>query len=298
MTHAADVDAAPAVSLGLHAITLAAPTPDSRMPPGDDDAVLDAVRREGFASVQQFREWPTPQLAAAHALDLVGSARITEPGAVDAVVGRWHDDGCRAGVVHLGDAIDDDARADAYCAAVVAAQHTHGISVMVETHRATLTQDLWRTVQLAARHPELRFNLDFSQWYVAGELTYGDYAARLQFADPVFDRTDMIHARVADPGCLQTPIVAHDTRDFVEHFRSVWTTVIERHRRRGGASPFVAIVELVPAVAYYARTHPDDPTREVADRWEQALLTRDLVLECADSTVSAHQSTTTQGATP
>ena len=118
-------------------------------------------------------------------LGLIGSGRATDPAEIDGIVAGWRADQYVAGVLHLGDAIDDDIRAAAYATAVAAASAAHAISVTVETHRATVTQDLWRTVQLAARHPELRFDLDFSQSYVAGGLTYGDYAGRLRYAEPV-----------------------------------------------------------------------------------------------------------------
>lgn len=289
----------PDVVIGLHAITLLAAGPESSVPRGDDDEVLAAVRREGFGVVQQFRDWPSREAAERHGLGIIGSARITEPDDVDAAVGRWSDDGCRAGIVHLGDAIDDDARADQYCRAVIEAQHRHDLAVAVETHRATITQDLWRTVRLAQRHPELRFNLDFSHWYVAGELTYGDYDERIRFVDPVFDRTDMLHARVADPGCIQTPLTRHDDRSFVDHFRSVWTTVIDRFRgREQHPQSFLAIVELVPSIAHYARTQLGQPARELVDRWDQALITRDLVAECVMPTRNTQTTHTTQGERP
>ena len=40
----------------------------------------------------------------------------------------------------------------------------------IETHRATICQGMWRTVQFVKRFPELRFNGDFSHWYAGNGL--------------------------------------------------------------------------------------------------------------------------------
>jgi hypothetical protein len=36
--------------------------------------------------------------------------------------------------------------------------------VYIETHRASIMQDAWRTTELIRRIPQVRFNGDFSHW--------------------------------------------------------------------------------------------------------------------------------------
>ena len=47
------------------------------------------------------------------------------------------------------------------------------IPLYAETHRATIFQNYWRTVQCAKRSPELHDNGDFSNWYTGSEFVDG-----------------------------------------------------------------------------------------------------------------------------
>ncbi|MEB0161029.1 hypothetical protein QN405_25755, partial [Pseudomonas sp. AH2 (2023)] len=65
--------------------------------------------------------------------------------------------------------------------------------IYLETHRATMTQDIKRTLDLVERFPELRFNGDFGHWYIGHELTYGDMDMKFEKMRPVFERTRFMH---------------------------------------------------------------------------------------------------------
>ena len=104
---------------------------------------------------------------------------------------------------------------------VLEASARHRIPLYPETHRATVFQDLWRTVQLVRRFPELRFNGDFSHWYTGLEMVYGGFEKKLEFIQPVLDRVRFLHGRIGTPGCIQVDIGDGDAlgRPYVAHFR-------------------------------------------------------------------------------
>jgi len=58
--------------------------------------------------------------------------------------------------------MESDADMDAMVKDVVTASERHDFPMYVETHRATVTQDIRRTVDLVERIPDVRFNGDFS----------------------------------------------------------------------------------------------------------------------------------------
>jgi hypothetical protein len=75
--------------------------------------------------------------------------------------------------------------------------------IVVETHRATITQDSWRTVQITKGFPEVRFNRNFSHYYCGQELAYGDWSSKLAFMEPIFERVGFIHGRIACPAACR-----------------------------------------------------------------------------------------------
>ena len=150
--------------------------------------------------------------------------------------------------------------------AVLTASDKHRLPTFIETHRATITQDLWRTVQITKRFPEVRFNADFSHYYCGQELVYGEWQDKLAFMQPIFERTGFMHGRIASPGCMQVPIgdpsrrpvQAHGVANYLEHFRDLWTRAMAgflRWARPGDVLIFAP--ELLAGTYYYARLFPD-----------------------------------------
>ena len=64
-------------------------------------------------------------------------------------------EGMECVTLHAGWGIEDDAEAFTLIDAIL--QESTRLALYVETHRATLFQDMWRTVQFVSRFPELRF---------------------------------------------------------------------------------------------------------------------------------------------
>jgi sugar phosphate isomerase/epimerase len=236
---------------------------------------LGAIRDAGYDGLQLIEPRDPALAEAAHGIGLrvCGSGRVNHTGDADRLARDAAAGGLECLTVHLGWGIEDDDQAFRLIEAVLEASARHRVPLFVETHRATLFQDLWRSVQFVHRFPELRFNGDFSHWYTGLELAYGDFAGKLDFAAPVLDRVDFMHGRIGDPGAIQVDLGSFEEaleQPFVEHFREIWTRVFRSHLARHGhgrAFPFAP--ELLSSRIFYARTLDGC---EYSDRWTQSLL--------------------------
>jgi hypothetical protein len=281
-------DSAPRLMLLLNLDNLVDLPGSSVLRAGTEEEVYARLRADGFEGVQITHGDPLPK---SPALPFCGLSRINVPSDAHIVAARHADRGDRCITVHLGWGIEDDREVDALVEAVLEAQQRRRIAIFIETHRATVTQDIWRTVQLIKRHPDLRFNGDFSHYYCGQELVYGDWNQKLHFLTPLFDRVGFMHGRIASPGCIQVPISedvharpvqAHGVVNYLDHFRELWTRAMLgflRHAAPGDVLPFA--LELLAGTHYYARLFPDAEgvMREESDRYAQALLLAQIARE-------------------
>jgi hypothetical protein len=272
--------------IGLAWVSLLALPAHSGGPRGASlGALAAAVREAGFDTVQCHA---TEQAAAAHGAGLatVGIARCLDAAAVDSAAAQACDAGHGALTLHLGHGFESEAEADALIDAVALASRREKLPICVETHRATLTQDPWRTLGLLARHPALWLTGDFSHWVAGCELRYGDLDDKIARLAPVFARTAMLHGRVASSGSFQ--VCSHERRHAADLLlaQRLWQPCFDAAAVRGQALPF--IVELLPAALGYAAstTGSDGLTLEVGDRWQEALhllaLARRLGAACSN----------------
>ena len=196
-----------------------------------------------------------PTLCAEFGLRCTTFGTLPAVGGLADLARLWVDLGFECSTLHLGTGMESDDDANRLIEEVLDVSERTGLPLYIETHRATLTQDIWRTVALVERYPELRFNGDFSHWYTGLEMTYGDFEAKLAFLRPVFERTTFMHGRIGDSGCIQIPLTAPGTGEPlagaavpVEHFRRFWTEAgtrvpqPRRSRRRAGLRAGVAPV--------------------------------------------------------
>lgn len=244
---------------------------------------------DGFEGVQLTTDAP---LAPGSSLPHCGLDRVNTPAEADPIAQKHAARGDQCLTLHVGWGLEDDDAVDRLVEAVLRSADRHRLPTFIETHRATITQDLWRTVRLTERFPEVRFNGDFSHFYCGQELVYGDWATKLAFMQPVFDRIGFIHGRIASPGNMQVPIdadlsarprQAHGPVDYLAHFRELWTRAMQGFLH--AADPGDALIfapELLASTHYYARKCPAPSGRlvEETDRYAQALLYRDLAREC------------------
>lgn len=256
-------------------------------PRGDEQAVLEAAAAAGYEGVQGAN----PRRC--HDLGLVPTTFAIQPspGGLVEQARRWADLGFACCTVLLGTGLEDDAAADRLVDEVLDAASTSGVPVYVETHRGTVTQDVWRTLRLVERHPDLRFNADLSHWYTGHEMGLGDIGATVEMLGPVLERVRYFHGRIGTSGCIQVDVGDADPvqHPSVAHFRAMWTRAMEGFRAGAAADPVPPpglrlgfAPELLPPEIGYARLvpGPDGDLREEGDRWAQALVLTDLAARC------------------
>lgn len=220
-----------------------------------------------------------------------GLDRINQPAEADPIVAKHVALGDSCITVHAGWGTEDDDEVFRLVEAILQASENHRLPVFIETHRATITQDMWRTVQITKRFPEVRFNGDFSHYYCGQEMVYGGMVMKLDFMQPIFDRIGFLHGRIASPGNMQVPIdttperprMAHGMADYFADFREMWTLAMAGFLR--AASPGDVLVfcpELLSGRYYYARLFPGENGRlvEECDRYAQALMYQKVAREC------------------
>jgi sugar phosphate isomerase/epimerase len=243
---------------------------------------LQAIRNAGYDGVQFIQ--PLARALKDEALSMglgaCGSGRVNTPSEAEPLAKEARDEGLECLTLHIGWGMESDDEAAALIGAVLEASAKHSIPLYLETHRATIFQDPWRTVQFLARFPSLEFNGDFSHWYTGTEMVYGGFENKLEFIRPVLGRIGFLHGRIGNPGCMQVDIGdgGADGRPYVGHFRALWTEAFLGFlRRRPASDRFCFTTELLGPEIYYARTFAG---REESDRWEQSLVLARMAREC------------------
>lgn len=280
---------APALRVYLNLGTLEALPTGTVWPGLQGTALFGRLAADGFEGVQLTDDGP-PTTGAA--IPYCGLGRISIASEADAIVAKHKQRGDLCLTVHAGWGLEDDDEVARLIEAILSASVRHALPTFIETHRATITQDLWRTVQITKRFPEVRFNGDFSHYYCGQELVYGDWNSKLAFLQPVFDRIGFLHGRVASAGCMQVPIgpdiharpmQAHGVIDYLDHFRQLWTAAMAGFLRAAGPGDILPFApELLPGTHYYARlfSNAAGDMEEESDRYAQALLYKEMAQEC------------------
>ncbi|HTL50969.1 MAG TPA: hypothetical protein VL860_00185 [Planctomycetota bacterium] len=257
--------------------------PESKGPKGDLRAKLLAAQRAGFEGVQGV----DPALCHELGLRVTGSARVNKPSEAGTVARKNKDAGADLVTLHVGWGLEDDRTAGRLIDAIIAAGDKHRIPMLIETHRATITQDIFRTVQFAKRHPQVRFNGDFSHWYTGLEMVYGNLEEKLRYIQPVFDRVRFVHGRIGNPGSMQVDIGTNTrggkARPYVDHFCEMWTRAFQGFLKSAKPGDYLCFTpELLPPNIYYARLVKNARGKQVeeGDRWTQALLYVKIAKEC------------------
>jgi hypothetical protein len=251
----------------------------STAPRGEWDVRYATYKAAGFQGIQGGEAARARQFG----LGWTTGGRVNAVGEADAIASKAKDDGADCVTLHVGWGIEDDAAVDALVADILNAQTKHGVPMYIETHRATITQDIWRTVQIVKRHPDVRINGDFSHWYTGLEMPYGTIERKLDFAQPVLERVRFIHGRIGNPGSMQVDIGDGTGRPYVDHFRLMWTRAFTGFLKTARPGDYICFTpELLHSLNYYARVFPNAAGElvEEGDRWQQALLYCQIAREC------------------
>ncbi len=282
---------APALKIYLNTGNLEDLPEDSLLGGLSEDARWNRLAEDGFDGIQFNHSNPVPE---GFRFPYCGSDRVNTPEEADAIFRQHKELGDDALTLHVGWGMEDDDAVDQLVEAVLLASDKYHLPAYIETHRATITQDIWRTVKLTERFPEVRFNGDFSHYYCGLEMVYGDFEKKLAFMEPIFSRTGFMHGRIASSGCMQVPIDDAKSRprlvlgdnDYLEHFRMLWTAAMRGFLGIAGKGDYLVFApELLRADINYARVFPnqDGILVEESDRYEQAMLYMQVARDCFES---------------
>ena len=280
---------APKLRFYLNLNNLEGLPPDSRWPGLEGSAMLERLAADGFHGIQL----PDGQTAAPAGMPLAScvSDRINTAAEASDIVARHADKGHQCLTVHAGWGIEDDDAVWGLVEAILSASEKFALPVFIETHRATLTQDIWRTVQLTKRFPDIRFNGDLSHYYTGQELVYGGLAMKIAFMAPILDRIRFMHARIGSPGNIQMPVgdgtglppQATGEVDYLADFKTLWTRAMAGFLNTAAPGDFFVVCpELLSRRYYYARTFPDTAgtLHEESDRYAEALTYTRIARDC------------------
>ena len=163
-----------------------------------------------------------------------------------------------------------------------------GIDLLFETHRDSLLNDLYYTLELLDAVPELMLTADLSHFVLEREFQLPISARDQAFLNRIHERSDCFQGRVASREQIQVQLDFAQHQPWVELFKGLWRDGLRSWRRRNGPdATCVFLCELGPPG--YAIT--DARGLELSDRWLESLTIRSWVqqiwaeLEREDATV-------------
>jgi hypothetical protein len=251
----------------------------STVPRGSLDEIYAAIKAAGFEGLQGG----DPAVCRKVGLKYTADGRVNKTGEAASLVAKAKDNGADCATLHVAWGMETDAVVDSLVDDILNTSAKFDFPLYIETHRATITQDQFRTVELTNRHPDIRFNGDFSHWYTGQEMPYGGFDAKLAFIQPVLDRVRFIHGRICDGGAIQVDIGDGTNRPYVEHFKQLWTASFVGFLKSAKPGDYICFTpELLGPRAYYARTFKNAQGEQVeeGDRWEQAILYARIARDC------------------
>ena len=278
---------APKLRVYLNLDNLADLRPDTVWPGLEGNERMARLRADGFDGVQVTSGEPP----AAGVMPFCGLDRISTPVEALPIASKHAERGDQCLTVHAGWGIEDDDEVFLLVESILNASEKTKLPIFIETHRATITQDMWRTVQITKRFPEVLFNGDFSHFYCGQEMVYGGMEMKMNFMSPIFDRVGFMHGRIASPGHMQMPVddatarpaAANGVTDYFTDFRTMWTRAMRGFLDQAKAGDVLIFApELLSGTYYYGRMFPDTHGKlaEETDRYQQALLYQRIARNC------------------
>lgn len=149
-----------------------------------------------------------------------------------------------------------------------------GIPLLFETHRDSMLNDLFYTLQVIDLVPEIRLCADLSHFVVDREFRATVPEIDQGYIRRILERSDCFQGRIANREQVQIQINFPQHREWVEIFKDWWKKGMQLWRARNDDdATLVFLCELGPRP--YAIT--DGQQRELSDRWQEAQQIRQWV---------------------
>ena len=142
-----------------------------------------------------------------------------------------------------------------------------GVPIQFETHRNCITNDLYTTLQLLDRIPEMRICADLSHYVVDREFWFPLSDHDLGLISRVLQRSDSFQGRVASRQQIQLQLDFPQHQKWVDLFKGWWREGMADWRARTASGDCIFVCELGPPE--YAMT--DAHGIEMSNRWDEAL---------------------------
>ena len=97
-----------------------------------------------------------------------------------------------------------------------------GVQILFETHRDSLLNDLYYTLQLIEEVPEMRLTADLSHFVVDREMWTPISKRDQEYIQTILDRSDCFQGRVASRGQIQVQLSFPQHKEWVEIFKGWW----------------------------------------------------------------------------
>jgi hypothetical protein len=162
----------------------------------------------------------------------------------------------------------------------LAVAREEGVALQFETHRNSITNDLFSTLLLMDAVPEMRLSADLSHYVVDREMMQPITSEYQSYVGRILDRSDSFQGRVANRCQVQLPLHFPQHRIWIDTFLKWWTRGFASWRSRSApGKDCIFLCELGPRD--YAIT--DANGEELSDRWQEALLMKQWAAECWDA---------------
>lgn len=217
-----------------------------------------------------------------HGLRYCCSARINAPHETDDIFHEATDHGADCLTLYVGWGMESDEEMDHLADEIIGASLQYQLPTFFETHRATMLQDIYRTLRLLERWPKLFINADLSHYYCGQEMTYRGFDVTCHYLTPIWPRVGFIHGRIANGETMQIDVGDGKANPHARNFVWMWEQAMHawlEKARPGDLFPFTP--ELGPPSSGYSLTYPgpNGELIELSDRWGQTLVLRDLARE-------------------
>ncbi len=141
-----------------------------------------------------------------------------------------------------------------------------GVPIQFETHRNCITNDLFTTLQLLDRIPQMRICADLSHYVVDREFWFPLSDHDRSLISRILQRSDSFQGRVASRQQIQLQLDFPQNQKWIKLFKEWWREGMADWRTRNATGDCIFVCELGPPE--YAMTGPDG--REMSNRWEEA----------------------------